>query len=405
MAIKKITNSETSTTYRVSVEARGKNRKLRFFRVRHGFKSFEEAKIAEKKLLKECKDECREKELQGLTLEELVGEWYTETLFQKANNPEIRLSPETLLDYLATLKKWTGHLFNKPCSTIREDCFEEIFLNLERLQLSRQHRRRLRRLINEVFDFGIRRGLIPRLFRSPVENISIGRGRNKRNEALTLSEIQKLIHTALAENHKWGKTWAFAYLSLMRSQEMYALPWKNVIFEEKRILVNQSFNIKRERLALLESKSKGTPPSIDAGIKTTKNDDWHYVPINADLERLLVGLKAETGHTKFVFPRDTQWATNKLARSLRMYCQKLDIPSICFHSLRACGATHLLQLGLEPAKVMKLGGWKSMKSMEHYIRQSGIDIKDLNVNLKILPSEVPDNIFLFKKKVSQDIIT
>ena len=45
-----------------------------------------------------------------------------------------------------------------------------------------------------------------------------------------------------------------------------------------------------------------------------------------------------------------------------------------FHTLRACFATHLLASGAEPAKVMKIGGWKDLKTFEIYIRLAGVDI-------------------------------
>ncbi|MBL7687155.1 MAG: site-specific integrase [Bdellovibrionaceae bacterium] len=42
--------------------------------------------------------------------------------------------------------------------------------------------------------------------------------------------------------------------------------------------------------------------------------------------------------------------------------------------LRATFATLLLQKGLEPIKVMKLGGWKTLKTMMIYVRKAGVDV-------------------------------
>jgi len=393
MAIKEyVSRKDGRITYTVYVEVRGKSRGRRFTRNKAGFATIEEARIVEKKLFKECKDECREKEVQGILWGKLVAEWFQGSMHMRANNPHERLSPETLVDYRSTLLRWTGNHSNTPYSAIGSEVFEELFRKLELLQMSRQHRRRLKRLIFEVFDFGIRKGFIPKLYRSPVENVSVGKGRGKRTEILTVSQVQTLIQNALMEKHPWARVWAFAYLSLMRSQEIYALPWSKVNFENRQILVNQSYCIKRVRILSKVAAEKGEEVSPNIGIKETKTDDWHFVPINDDLLKLLLELRSETGNSEFVFPRNTEWATNKLSRKLRKFCDKSELPSICFHSLRACGATHLIQLGIEPAKVMKLGGWKSLKSMEHYIRQSGIDVKDLNANLRVLPTEMPHNV-------------
>ena len=396
MAIKEyISKRDGLTYYEVSVDLSGQF-KRRFKRYKRGFATLNEAKVAEKRFRKEVYLEREEISQRGILWGALINEWFQDTMAYRAKNPNERLLPETLLDYRSSLNLWTGKLNNLPCLDLSPEIFEDIFRTLELRQYSRQHRRRLRRLIDDVFKFGIRRGLIPRLYQSPVENISVGKGRGKRTEILTISEVQRLVHTALSENHEWAKVWAFAYLSMMRSQEIYALPWSKVDFENRQILVNQSYSIKRERLAIKEAAEKGIAAPPNAGIKETKTDEWHYVPMNDELVKLLHQLKEMNGDSEFVFPRNVQWKTNKLAKFLRAYCDKLEIPSVCFHSLRACGATHLIQLGLEPAKVMKLGGWRSLKSMEHYIRQSGIDVKGLNSKLSILPSDLPQNVVILR---------
>ena len=50
----------------------------------------------------------------------------------------------------------------------------------------------------------------------------------------------------------------------------------------------------------------------------------------------------------------------------------------------ASWATMLLSKGTEPAKVMKLGGWKDLKTMMIYLRKAGIDtrgtLSDFNIH-------------------------
>ncbi len=52
----------------------------------------------------------------------------------------------------------------------------------------------------------------------------------------------------------------------------------------------------------------------------------------------------------------------------------IGLPAIRFHDLRATWATILLANGIEPIKVMKMGGWKDMETMMIYVRMAGIDI-------------------------------
>jgi len=43
----------------------------------------------------------------------------------------------------------------------------------------------------------------------------------------------------------------------------------------------------------------------------------------------------------------------------------------------------MLRHGVEAAKVMKICGWKELKTMQHYVRLAGIEITGATDNLKI----------------------
>lgn len=53
----------------------------------------------------------------------------------------------------------------------------------------------------------------------------------------------------------------------------------------------------------------------------------------------------------------------------------LGLPAIHFHDLRAKWATIMLSRGVEPVKVLKLGGWRDLKTAQIYLRKAGIDVR------------------------------
>lgn len=70
-----------------------------------------------------------------------------------------------------------------------------------------------------------------------------------------------------------------------------------------------------------------------------------------------------------------------------MFLIGIGLPKIKFHALRACFATQLLAKGTPAAIVMKICGWKDLKTMEFYVRVAGVEEKGATDCLRILPSE------------------
>jgi len=110
------------------------------------------------------------------------------------------------------------------------------------------------------------------------------------------------------------------------------------------------------------------------GFKPPKNWQERVVPIADAAVSFLKELKLQTAETGFVLPRHSDWEKGEQARALRTFLVGMGLPPMRFHDLRASWATILLSKGVEPIKVMKIGGWKDMKTMMHYVRAAGVDI-------------------------------
>jgi integrase len=151
----------------------------------------------------------------------------------------------------------------------------------------------------------------------------------------------------------------------MRSGEMFALTWDKVNLEMRQIKVDCSWNNKD-------------------GFKSTKSGDDRMVEIAPALLPILKELKLKQGgDSAFVLPRLEKWEKGEQARELRMFLISLQLPRIRFHDLRATWATIMLGRGIEPIKVMYMGGWKDMKTMMIYMRKAGIEIRGITDSLRL----------------------
>ena len=80
-----------------------------------------------------------------------------------------------------------------------------------------------------------------------------------------------------------------------------------------------------------------------------------------------------------------------------MFLMGLALPRIRFHDLRATWATLILGLGIPPIKVLVMGGWKDLKTMQFYIRKAGVDISGISYRLKLHDSSnLVDNVLKIK---------
>lgn len=142
----------------------------------------------------------------------------------------------------------------------------------------------------------------------------------------------------------------------MRSSELYALRKDSIFLDRDSIKISESWDWELDQA------------------KETKAKYWRPAPIAKGLKPETERLIRETPGD-FLFPRLPEWQRGEQAKVLRSFCDAIGIKSVKFHALRACFATHLLASGVDRATVMRIGGWKTFKSFEVYIRLSGIDEK------------------------------
>jgi integrase len=169
-------------------------------------------------------------------------------------------------------------------------------------------------------------------------------------------EVKILLQKAKEFNHPWYYHWVLAIYTGMRTGELFALTWDNVNLEQGLISVKFSWSKK-------------------AGLKETKSYNDRVVDIAPRLLETLKKLKVENPDSHFVLPRSRDWKKGEQARVLRTFLVGIGLRPVRFHDLRATFCTLLLIKGVEPIKVMVLGGWKNMKTMQAYMRTAGVEVR------------------------------
>jgi len=254
-----------------------------------------------------------------------------------------------------------------PVEQLRPISMRLIFNEMEKKGLSKGRMKSVRSVVNIVFDWARLERIIPAHIESPGRGVSIPKVESKMQPILNRDEIKLFLRKAQEVDHEYYYLWAVAVSTGCRSGELWALRWTDVSFETRMISITKSFS---SRLGC---------------DKSTKTKESRYVPINLALELLLKELKLKTASTGYVLPRITSWRRGEASRISRSFCQALGIPEITFHATRACFAVQCLISGLDIVTTMKLGGWKSVKSFQHYVRLAGVDIQGATDVLDLIP--------------------
>ena len=311
---------------------------------RAGFKSIGDAKKAEARLIVGVEDKIRRKILPSWS--KLLHD-YREHMVNKG------CTIKTADNYFGclrfnTFEDWSDRLVD---SITTEEIREFISNKMGHRTLA--HQKNMLKYIRGAFKYAVEAGHIQR---NPAPEMKFRTG-HKIKKVLTEEQVVTFLNRAKEYDIQWYPHWCLALYTGMRNGELYALTWDKVNFEDRQILVDSSWNSKD-------------------GFKDTKSGDDRLVQIAPKLMEILRELKLQNPESNpFVLPRISKWDKGEQARELRMFLSGLGLPSIRFHDLRATWATLLLSKNVAPIKVMMMGGWKDLKTMQIYVRKAGVEIK------------------------------
>lgn len=323
-----------------------------------------EAIKVEKSLNLQAERELIRKEGESSLWENLIEEY---ELAVRGDDIFVRkITKGTLREYVQLLRTYTKDWLKLRVEEIDR---ARAWIALERIEreVSHSRSRKVRSAIDSLYNWGILSGRIQGASGIPTQGYkSLRKSDEKMPEILNLDEIRNLLKFSRDLNHEWYPVWAMALFTGMRSGELYALEWASVDFENKMIYVHKAWTSK-------------------TGFGPTKGRYWRAVPLSDELVAFMKQLKLQSGDSKYVLPRFNAWKEGRQAEILRQFCIGVGLPSVRFHTLRACFGTQLIKDGISPAIVMKVCGWKDLKTMQRYIRLAGIEVKGATDGLKILP--------------------
>jgi len=377
MGITSYQSKNGTTLYKVSVFLRSKiKRDLQIARHKWAISTLEAAELEHRRILKLAKEDLHKRESESRTLRVLIQRWRLECLHKRVATGEIGL--KLAEGYSGTLQKWLGPYLKFPALHLTGFIVQEIVREQQLAGYSRSQLVKFRRMVKMMWDFGIARGLLPPGSKCPSDEVKIAARSEKNPEILRRDETLRLISKAFEVQHPWRHIWACALLTGMRSGELRALMWPQIHRERKRIRVSFSFE------------------QFTGELKSPKNGKWRDVPINSQLDAILVELERERGDQQFVLPQFKEWEGGHQASVLRTFCEEHGLPSIRFHTLRACFATQLVENGVEHGKIQKMAGWENMETMQRYVRLAGIEVDGGTDSLEFLPSNKTANVLSFK---------
>ncbi|MBN22042.1 MAG: hypothetical protein CL678_12245 [Bdellovibrionaceae bacterium] len=387
MAIK-TWNENGKTLYRINVHSISRvDRKIRSQKQKSGMlDTTDVGKIKrvteriERKLYDEARAEIRHREGVGISWEGLREKWI-EALY-KGEGTRNPISKKTRDFYILAVNEYTKDWVKNglAASEINPGDIEDLFRKIRALEYSESTQYNIKTAINQCFNYAIRRRLVRGMSQSPAFGFGISRKQSKRSEILTFQQIVYFLSEAKKRNHPWYPVWKFVLHTGARSGEAYQATCGEAVREEKRLYFEEKYDFYSKEVGEL------------------KDHEWRQVPINEELDELFVELDVYSRPLDDkILPRIRAWRNCDAAKVIRKFCEEIGVPSVCFHTLRACWATQLLINGVAETTVMEMGGWADRDTMQRYIRRAGISISGATESLRFEKAEDRSNVVFMQR--------
>ena len=344
----------------------------------------------EKRLTREVFNEIRKLEGLGFLWEEIIDRW---EIYQR-RYPSKRYALATINNIVQMLRNHTHAWLKRPASEVNRGDVRHLFRTLSENGKSVCFQKDVKSAINVVYVWAIEERLIREVSLSPTQGVDTdGRDEEKKPEILTREQVRTLLREAKERNHPWYPIWTMAVLTGCRTGELQALRVESCSIVSREVALEMDKKPIHQRHYGTISVERAWCTK-EKKIGPTKKRYWRNVPVSGELYWFLCELMTKSFgsdvYGRFLLPQCGDWQRGSQAEILRKFCTEIGIPSIRFHTLRACLATHLLEMGVPGVKLMKAGGWKDLKTLERYMRLAGVDVAGITEGLDVIPYENSD---------------
>lgn len=218
---------------------------------------------------------------------------------------------------------------------------------LNKQNFSYNFKSNLRTLLSGIFKYSVLYFDLPI---NPVSQVEPFVNKEPKKEMMiwTVDEFKKFI--SVIDDKLYYTLFSFFYLTGCRKGEIYALTWDKINFITNEVIIDKS----------LTRKVKGCPYFIT----TTKTGENRTVLLPNNLVILLKNhyLAQNNPEMKdFVFGGKKPLADNTVARRLKVYSEKAEVPEIHLHCFRHSHASLLISTGQSIVSVAKRLGHASIE--------------------------------------------
>ncbi|MGE3682723.1 MAG: tyrosine-type recombinase/integrase [Bdellovibrionales bacterium] len=385
-----------------------KSRKIRSQKRILGVETKEEADKLYKREFQQACIRVARRENEGATWQEVVDSW---ELYHR-KYPSKKYDPSTIRDYASRMHRWTKSWAKRPAAKLTPADGHEV-IELAKPEAGKTLLHQIKSTINVIYKWGIGHGHIPGKETSPVADVELeARSEDSLPEILNRGQVVTFLERAREREHPWYAVWKFDAYCGLRAGEVEGLRVEDLeLVSSQRAMELDRFPSEVKKNYGMIRVQRAWKNKLKA-YGSTKGRYWRNVPISSQLYWFLVKEHLPSvdfgsdEHGRRLFPEFAELRRGEQAKVLRAFCEAEKLPSIKFHTIRACFATMLISSGIPATTVMKIGGWKNYKTMMIYVRLAGIDEAGATEGIDLNPTdnadayELPENVVpLFKAKL------